>query len=153
MRTSGPNCSKCVVLHLRYFKYEHLAKGAISKENLPIFLNTWLDRSNSACIFSAFQQRTWSTSHLTGGAWYLDCAPSFIPPFETKLRKSREAIGESAIEMVDLECIEDENERAKAIKGRIEEDRKKSLSVVLLGTPLRGSLKVPHKPFGEGGLP
>jgi hypothetical protein len=25
--------------------------------------------------------------------------------------------------------------------------------VVLLGTPLRGSLKVPHKPFGEGGLP
>jgi hypothetical protein len=25
--------------------------------------------------------------------------------------------------------------------------------VVLLGTPLQGSLKVPHKPFGEGGLP
>jgi hypothetical protein len=25
--------------------------------------------------------------------------------------------------------------------------------VVFLGTPLRGSLKVPHKPFGEGGLP
>jgi hypothetical protein len=22
-----------------------------------------------------------------------------------------------------------------------------------LGTPLRGSLKVPHKPFGEGGMP
>ena len=27
------------------------------------------------------------------------------------------------------------------------------MAVVLLGTPLRGSLKVPHKPFGEGGLP
>ena len=26
-------------------------------------------------------------------------------------------------------------------------------TVVLLGIPLRGSLKVPHKPFGEGGLP
>ena len=25
--------------------------------------------------------------------------------------------------------------------------------MVFLGTPLRGSLKVPHKPFGEGGLP
>ena len=25
--------------------------------------------------------------------------------------------------------------------------------MVLLGTRLRGSLKVPHKPFGEGGLP
>jgi hypothetical protein len=28
-----------------------------------------------------------------------------------------------------------------------------ALYVVLLGTPLQGSLKVPHKPFGEGGLP
>ena len=44
-------------------------------------------------------------------------------------RKSREAISESAIEMVDLECIEDENERAKAMKQGIEEDRKKSLKV------------------------
>ena len=80
-------------------------------------------------MFSALQQRTWSTSHLTGGAWYLDCAPSYTPSFDTELRKSREAIGESAIEMVDLECIEDENERAKATKRCIEEDWKKSLKV------------------------
>ena len=42
---------------------------------------------------------------------------------------SREAIGESGIEMVDLAGIEDETERAKAIKRRIEEDRKKALKV------------------------
>ena len=119
----------CAILQFRYFKYELLAKRAFSKENLPILLNTWLDRSNTACVFSAFLQRTWSTSHLTGGAWYLDFAPSFTPSFETELRKSREAIGESAVEMVDLECIEDENERAKAINRRLKEDRKKSLKV------------------------
>ena len=99
----------------RYFKYELLAKGAITKEDLPIFLFAWLDRSNSTCMFSANQQRTWSTSHLTGGGWYLDCAPSFTPPFETELRKSREAVGDSGIEMIDLQSIEDEHERAKAI--------------------------------------
>ena len=113
----------------RYFKYELLAKGAISKEDLPVFLSAWLDRSNSTCMFSANQQRTWSTSHLTGGGWYLDCAPSFTPSFESELRKSREAVGESGVEMVDLQGIEDEHERAKALARRIEEDRKKSLKV------------------------
>ncbi|KAG0571575.1 hypothetical protein KC19_VG023500 [Ceratodon purpureus] len=111
----------------RYFKYKLLAKQAIAKENLPIFLSTWVDRSNAACMFSALQQRTWTTSHLRAGALYLDCVPSFTPSFEIELRKSREAIGESGIEMVDLAGIQDETERAKAIKRRIEEDRKRLL--------------------------
>ena len=80
-------------------------------------------------MFSALQQRTWTTSHLTAGAWYLDCVPSFTPSFEIELRKSRDAIGESGIEMVDLIGIEDENERAKALKRRVEEDRKKAQKV------------------------
>jgi hypothetical protein len=80
-------------------------------------------------MFSASQQRMWTTSHLNGGAWYLDCAPSFTPHFETELRKSREDVSESGIEMLDLQRIEDENERAKAMKRRIEEDRKKALRV------------------------
>ena len=113
----------------RYFKYELLAKGAMTKENLPVFLSAWLDRSNATCMFSANQQRTWSTSHLTVGGWYLDCAPSFTPSFETELRKSREAVGESGVEMVDLQGIEDEHERAKALARRLEEDRKKALRV------------------------
>ena len=113
----------------RYFKYELLAKGAITKENLSIFLSTWLDKSNSTCMFSANQPRTWSTSHLTGGGWYLDCAPSFTPSFETELRKSWDAVGEFGVEMVDLQGIEDEHERAKALSRRLEEDRKKALKV------------------------
>ena len=71
--------------------------------------------SNSTCMFSANQQRTWSTSHLTGGGWYLDCAPSFTLAFEIELKKSREAVGEFGVEMVDLQGIEDEHIRAKAI--------------------------------------
>lgn len=55
--------------------------------------------------------------------------PSFTPSFEIELRKSRDAIGESGIEMVDLQGIEDETERAKALKRRIEEDRKKAQKV------------------------
>jgi hypothetical protein len=46
-----------------------------------------------------------------------------------KLKKSREAIGESGEEMEDLKGIEDDNDRAKARKRRIEEDRKKTLQV------------------------
>jgi DNA-binding transcriptional regulator GbsR (MarR family) len=80
-------------------------------------------------MFSALQQRTWTTSHLTGGAWYLDCPPSFIPSFETGLRKSREVVGESEIEMLDLQGIEDENEKAKEIKRCIKEDLKKAMRV------------------------
>ena len=82
--------------------YELLAIGAITKEHLPIFLYAWLDKSNSTCMFSTSQQRKWSIPHLTGGGWYLDYAHSFTPPFEIELRKSREAVGESGVEMVDL---------------------------------------------------
>jgi hypothetical protein len=80
-------------------------------------------------MFTAAQLRTWTTSHLSSGAWYLDCATHYTPPFEMKLRKSREAIGESGEEMEDLKGIQDNNDRAKALKRRIEEDRKKALKV------------------------
>ena len=100
-------------------------------------------------MFSALQQRTWSTFHLTGGAWYLDCPPNFTPSFEIELRKSREAIGEFAIEMVDLECIEDENERAKTIKRRIEEDRKKSLRVKKRDSSYEQLSQIPILTLGE----
>jgi hypothetical protein len=80
-------------------------------------------------MFTAAQQRTWTTSHLTSGAWLLDCATHYTPPFEMELRKSREAIGESGEKMDDLKGIENDNERAKALRRRIEEDRKKALKV------------------------
>ena len=80
-------------------------------------------------MFTAAQQRTWTTSHLASGAWYLDCATHYTPPFEMELRKSCEALVESGEDMDDLKGIQDDNERAKALKRRIEEDRKKALKV------------------------
>ena len=66
-------------------------------------------------MFSALQQRMQTTSHLTDDAWYLDCVQNFIPSFETEFKKSREDVGESGIEMLDLQGIEDENERANVV--------------------------------------
>ena len=80
-------------------------------------------------MVSPNQQHTWSTSHLTGGGWYLNSAPSFIFSFETELRKSREAVGEYGVEMIDLQGIEDEHEGAKALSRRLEEDRMNALRV------------------------
>jgi hypothetical protein len=90
-----------------------LAKGAISKEDLHVFLTTWVDRSKTTHL---------DKSHLAGGAWYLDCAAGFMPAFETELKRSREDVGDIGIKMLDLQAIEDENERAKAMKRRIEKD-------------------------------
>ena len=113
----------------RYFKYELLQKKAIAKEDLPIFLTTWLDRSNQACMFSAAQQRTWTTAHLTCGAWYLDCGLGFTPPHEVELKKSRQSVGECGEEMLDLNAIEDESAREKAVRRRLDSDRKKAQKV------------------------
>jgi hypothetical protein len=71
----------------------------------------------------------WTTSHLTGRARLLNCAPSFTPSFENELRKSRDDVRESGIEMLDLHAIENENERTKEMKRRIEKDRKKALRI------------------------
>ena len=80
-------------------------------------------------MFSAVQHHTWTIFHLIDDAWHLDCAPSYTPLFEIELRKSRDAVGESGIEMVDLHGIEDENYIAKAMTRRIKEDRKKTVRV------------------------
>ena len=42
---------------------------------------------------------------------------------------SREDVSESGIEMLDLQGIEDENEKAKAMKRHIKEDPKKTMRV------------------------
>ena len=67
-------------------------------------------------MFPILQQHTWTISHLTGCAWYLNCAPSFSPSFGTELKKSKEDVDQFRIEMLDLHGIEDENESAKAMK-------------------------------------
>ena len=69
----------------RYFKYELLVKGAITKEDLPIFLSARLDKSNTTCMFSAAQLRTSSTSHLTGGVGTSIVHPVSLLPLNMNL--------------------------------------------------------------------
>ena len=52
-----------------------------------------------------------------------------LPPLKLNLRKSREAVGESGVEMVDLLGIEDKHKRAKAILRHLEENKKKTLKM------------------------
>ena len=80
-------------------------------------------------MFSAAQQRTWTTAHLTSGAWYLECGLGYTPPHEVELKKSRQALCESREEMVDLNAIEDDTARDKAVRKRLESDRKKAQKV------------------------
>ena len=44
-----------------------------------------------------------------------------------KVNSGNQAVGEFGIEMVDLQGIEDEHERAKTLSRRLEEDKKKAL--------------------------
>jgi hypothetical protein len=75
-------------------------------------------------MFSAHQLRTYTTAHLSGGGWYLDCTLEFTPLSEVELRRSLDGKG-----VVDLEIDEfaglDENARKKAITRRDANDRKK----------------------------
>lgn len=80
-------------------------------------------------MFSAAQQRTWTTAHLNAGAWYLDCGTTHTPLSEVDLKKSLDALDDTAVDMVDLDGIEDKEAREKAMKKRLESDKKKAQKV------------------------
>lgn len=68
-------------------------------------------------------------SHLNSEAWYIDCGTTYTPLHEVELKQSREAIGVSWVEMIDLDAIEDEDVWEKALNKRFESDRKKAQKV------------------------
>ena len=124
---------RCVVhpklcLPCRYFKFELEGKKAIPSLDLPPFLSSYLDRTSVACMFTAHQLRTYTTPHLSGGGWYLDCTLEFTPPSEVQLRRSLDRKG-----IVDLDIDEfarlDEKATQKAIVRRDLLDKKKEVWV------------------------
>lgn len=92
--------------------------------DFPPFLSSWLDRSSKDCMFSGNQLRTFTTAHLSGGGWYLDCNLAFTHPSEIELRKSFDGIG-----LINLEVDEfvglSEKQKKRAIARREATDRKK----------------------------
>ena len=81
-----------------------------------------------AGMFTAHQLCTYTTAHLSGGGWYLDCTLEFTPPSEVQLRRLLDEQG-----VLDLDINEfaglDDKARQKAIARRDLLDKKKEARV------------------------
>ncbi len=67
---------------------ELFVKGALGDDELPVFLNSWVDKNSSSCMYTPGQIRLWSILHLNAGCWYIDCATSFCPVDEESIKIS-----------------------------------------------------------------
>lgn len=105
-------------------------KKAISKGNLPPFLTLWLDHGSSECMFSVHEMKTWTTAHLAGCGWYIECDPKFTAPSEVELRQSLQSVGAIDVVLDDYAGLE-ESAKQKTILKRYEEDRKKHEKLIV----------------------
>jgi hypothetical protein len=115
---------------------ELFPKRGIAKEDLPPFLQTWLDRTSTDCMFSPSQLRTWTSAHLRGVAWYLECGPQHVPALEKEQFKSLEAVGGVIAEDEALASLDDKTRekliaqdklKAKKVKDALEKTRLKEV--------------------------
>ena len=113
----------------RYFKLELEAKGAIEKD-LPPFLSNFLDRTSANCMYTPKQLRTYTTAHLSGGGWYIDCAIAYTHPSEVQLRLSLDELGTIDMEVEKFAGLND-RQRERAIARRENSDRKKAARLQL----------------------
>jgi hypothetical protein len=100
---------------------ELFPKHRIVKEDLPLFLDTWLNRSSPNCMFSLGQLRMWTSIQLQGVAWYLECGLQHVLDLEVDKFKSLEAAGRKVLEAEALAGLDD-----KARDKFIAQDKLKS---------------------------
>jgi hypothetical protein len=112
----------------RYFKHELLAKKAIAKADLPVFLESWMDRNSELCMFSLPQLKIWTSTHIKGVGWYLDCVLGYAHADEKDLRSSAETADKPALLDGELENL-DEEARLKLIAKVEAEDKKKAMKI------------------------
>jgi hypothetical protein len=72
----------------RYVKRELMPKNALGHSNCPPFFGAWIEPSSDLCIFMSVQLKKFSTAHLHGGGWYLECHVNFTPDEEAELRNN-----------------------------------------------------------------
>lgn len=82
------------------------------------------------CIFLVNQLKTWTTAHLHGCGWYLDCGPRYTHPSEVELRQSLHATRAADVVLDDYAGLE-ESAKQKAILKRQEEGWKKEEKLVV----------------------
>ena len=81
-----------------------------------------------AYMFTAHQLRTYTTAHLSGGGWYLDCTLEFTPPSEVQLRRSLDGKGVMDLDIDEFAGLDDKA-RQKAIARRDFLDKKKEARI------------------------
>jgi hypothetical protein len=123
-------------LQRKYFTQELFPKYRIGKEDLPPFLQTWLDRTSPECVFSLGQLKTWTFANLRGVAWYLECGPQHVPELEVDKFKSLEAVGGVVLEDEALASLDDKTPdkliaqdklKAEKVKDALEKTRLKEV--------------------------
>ena len=77
-----------LIVDFRYFMRELLPLGAMKKEQLPVYLISWVDKTSPLCMFTMTHTRVWSNAHLKVGCWYIDCRKVFYPLEEEDVKKA-----------------------------------------------------------------
>ena len=71
-------------------------------------MQSYLDDSSEVFMYSTEHMSSFGAPHLKGGAWYLDCRPSYTPPEE-------EALFSSLSSIAPIEAVPEEEEEAPSL--------------------------------------
>ena len=77
-----------LIVEFRFFMRELLPLGALTKEQLPVYLASWVDKTSPLCMYTMTHTRVWSNAHLKAGCWYIDCGKVFCPLEEEDVKKA-----------------------------------------------------------------
>ena len=88
---------------------------------MPLFLETWMDRTSDLCMFSAPQLKTSIGTHLEGMAWYLYYVLEYIHADERALKSSAEGADEPSLLGGNLEKLDGEAESKLIAKLDVED--------------------------------
>jgi hypothetical protein len=119
----------------RYFTRELEPLGALQKDDLPLYLSTWLLKSFPHCMYTVGLLRSCSALHLKGGCWYLDYGKTLCLEDEEDVKKTcaqaePKAVESGSINGNDHDGYEDEEEEDLSVlpekeRNKIEAKKKK----------------------------
>jgi hypothetical protein len=85
-----------------------VAKNAVPKEALPLYLESWLQKGSDVSMFTSEQFKKFNLKHLESGCWYLDCGRNYTPSTEIV---ERTAIDGGEAPVVAADDVSDEENR------------------------------------------
>jgi hypothetical protein len=76
-------------------------------------------------MFSPGQLKTWTSAHLQGVAWYLECGPQHVPELEVDKFKSLEAVGGVVAEDEALAGLDDKTREKLIAQDKLKAEKVK----------------------------